>query len=93
MRFLWQTFPQTEATANDIQKMAQLSKDSTLLKNLEDHQTIAYHSNCLTAFNVSLKRQNEEHPNEQMKSGYCHVNRKLYESAFTVISSHNHGNN
>jgi len=47
-----------------------------------DSQSIAYHSNCLSTYQISLKRQNEEHSEPR----YWHKNRQLHQLAFDAIS-------
>lgn len=79
---IYVTFPQSEATVNAIKRMAETLNDSKVLAKLEGHQTVAYHSNCLTSYQMSLKRQNQERP----ESGYWHINRQLHLSAFSAIS-------
>lgn len=62
--------------------MAGKSNDSKLLAKLESPQSIAYHSTCLSSYQISLKRQYEEHPEPR----YWHKNRQFHQLAFNEIS-------
>ncbi|XP_053947593.1 uncharacterized protein LOC128856322 [Anastrepha ludens] len=81
-RRLYVTIPQKEATVTEIKEMAESSQNSSLIKNLEDLPTVAYHSNCFTALKTTLQRQNKKKPEPR----YWHANRQLHQSAFAVIS-------
>jgi len=76
------TFPQSEATVEAIKAMAEKSNDTTILEKVVDSQSIAYHFNCLSTYQISLKRQNEEHSEPR----YWHKNRQLHQLAFNAIS-------
>ncbi|CAB3232311.1 unnamed protein product [Arctia plantaginis] len=76
------TFPRSEATVETIKSMAGKSNDSKLLAKLESPQSIAYHSTCLSSYQISLKRKYEEHP----EPGYWHKNRQFHQLAFNAIS-------
>jgi len=62
--------------------MAEKSNDTTILEKVVDSQSIAYHSNCLSTYQISLKRQNKEHSEPR----YWHKNRQLHQLAFNAIS-------
>lgn len=81
-RRLYVTIPQKEATVTEIKEMAESSRNSSLIKNLEDFPTVAYHSDCFTALKTTLQRQNKE----KAEPGHWHANRQLHQSAFAVIS-------
>lgn len=81
-RRIYVTFPQSEATVEKIKSMAEKSNDSKVLAKLESPQSVAYHSTCLSSYQISLKRQCEENPEPR----YWHKNRQFHQLAFIAIS-------
>lgn len=79
---IYVTFPQSKATVERIKSMAEKSNDSKLLAKLENPQSVAYHSTCLSSYQMSLKRQCQEHPEPR----YWHKNRQFHQLAFKAIS-------
>ncbi|KAK4875377.1 hypothetical protein RN001_011799 [Aquatica leii] len=61
--------------------MSQKSHDSKLLPKLNSNQSVAYHSNCLSLYQISMKRQNEERP----EPSDWHKNRQLRQLAFNAL--------
>ncbi|CAF4773203.1 unnamed protein product [Pieris macdunnoughi] len=81
-RRIYVTFPQSEATVETIKSMAAKLNDSKLLTKLENPQSVAYHSNCFSLYQMSLKQQCKEHSEPR----YWHKNRQFHQSAFSAIS-------
>lgn len=79
---IYVTFPQSEATVETIKSMAEKSNDSKLLAKLENPRSVAYHSTCLSSYQMSLRRQSQEHPEPR----YWHKNRQFHQLAFNAIS-------
>lgn len=81
-RRIYVTFPQSEVIVKNIQSIAQQSNDSKLLAKLESTQSVAYHSICLSSYQISQKRKCEEQPEPR----HWHKNRQFHQLAFNAIS-------
>lgn len=73
---------QSEAIVKTVRSIAEKSNDSKLLAKLESTQSIAYHSICLSSYQISQKRKYEE----ELESRYWHKNRQFHQLAFNAIS-------
>lgn len=51
------TFPQYEATVQGIKAIAEKLNDNEIFQRLVDYEPIAYHSNCLSVYHMSVKRK------------------------------------
>ncbi|KAL3283597.1 hypothetical protein HHI36_006735 [Cryptolaemus montrouzieri] len=75
-------FPRSETTVNTIRVMAEKLNDIKLLAKLNSNQSVAYHSNCLSLYQLSVRRHDKERP----EPTDWHKNRQLHQLAFDALS-------
>ncbi|KAL3281994.1 hypothetical protein HHI36_005197 [Cryptolaemus montrouzieri] len=63
-------FPRSETTVNTIRVMAEKLNDKKLLAKLNSNQSVAYHSNCLSLYQLSVRRHDKERPEPIIMCGF-----------------------